>query len=212
MTTENWTIIGALFVYFGVIAAFLLISEYREIYYSRYSIISYGLLIFAMAKLLGSVDIKRYAVTAGKLVLVVMLIVVSTLRADQLMAENYSSNNSGVTDYLDSNLQDGDIFVFDAANAFAITVQYPEHAVYFYNMYGWAVWEGYKAFGDKVVVSKALDELSDYHGRIWVVNRNSEGAWGKLMNTYKAKEIKSMKIKLDYYPYENDFELILLEL
>lgn len=195
----------ALCVYFGVIAAYMLASIlFRPVYYVRYTMISYAMLLFAFAYI--TARIKKPVL---KIFIAAFLIVLSVVRAVPIIEENYSPKNTAIDDYLKANMQEGDIFVFDSAGAFAVSVKYQEVPTYFYNIWHWNIEGAYEAFGHNVECLRSLDELRNYNGRIWIINKDN--AYKEILSWMGTTEISSEEIKLDYYSKENKYNLILVE-
>lgn len=191
-------------VYFGVILVYMTVSIVRPVYYVRYTMISYGMLLFAFAYLLA-----RSNSTKLKIVIVVFLLGLSAARAVPIYEENYSAKNSAIDDYLAANLQEGDIFLSDSAGAFAITVKYQNVPMYFYNIWGWNVDKAYMAFGPNVKSIRNIEDLKDYKGRIWVINRDN--AYNKVISWLGTEEISDVEFHLDYYSKENGYHIVLIE-
>ena len=194
----------ALVIYFGVIVVFLIVSIFRPIYYVRYSIVSYGLLLFAFAYLLARCN-KKYV----KIIIVVVLLGLSVVRAIPIYQDNYDASDLKIDEYLQANIQDGDIILFKDIAEFAVSVKYQDTPTYFYNVGGWNVEDTYEAFGENVVVTRNLDELKNYTGRIWVLGRDV--AYEKIMSYSGTKEISNEKMNYKYYSKGNALEIILIE-
>lgn len=191
-------------VYFGVILVYMIISIVRPVYYVRYTMISYGMLLFAFAYLLARSTSKKL-----KIVIVLFLLGLSVARAVPIYKENYSAKNSAIDDYLEANLQEGDIFLSDSAGAFAVTVKYQNVPMYFYNIWGWNVDKAYQAFGANERTIRNIEDLKDYKGRIWIINRDN--AYQKVISWFGTEEISDVEFHLDYYSKENGYHIVLIE-
>jgi len=197
-------VVLALIVYFGVIFVFLLISIFKPIFYVRYSIVSYGLLIFAFAYLLA-----RWNKTYIKIMIVVVMLGLTVTRAIPIYQDNYDTSNTKIDDYLKANMKDGDIFLFDKPRAFAVSVKYQKVPSYFYNYQNWNVQKGYKAFGSKVTILSDLDILKKSTGRIWIIDNGI--AYKEVMSWNGTTELSYEKMQLKYYSKENEHDIILIE-
>jgi len=193
-----------LVIYFGVIVLFLIVSISRPTYYVRYSIVSYGLLLFAFAYLLA-----RYHKAYLKVVVVVLILGISIARAISIYEVNYDTSNTQVDDYLEANIQDGDIILFNNFMEFAITVKYQHVPTYFYNVLNWDVEKPYQALGKNVVITRNLDELKNYKGRIWIISRDY--GYNKIMSYPGTKEVSSEKFNYKYYSDSKELNIILVE-
>jgi len=194
----------ALVIYFGVILFFLIVSISRPIYYVRYTMVSYGLLIFAFAYLLARCN-KVYV----KLIISVVVIGISAARAISIYEVNYDATNTQVDDYLEANIQAGDIILFDDFSVFSITVKYQQVPTYFYNASSWDIENAYLAFGENVVITRNLKELENYKGRIWIIGKGY--GYNKIMSYSGTKEISSEELKYKYYIDDKELEIILVE-
>ncbi|SEV93040.1 glycosyltransferase family 39 protein [[Clostridium] fimetarium] len=194
----------ALVIYFGVIVLFLIVSISRPTYYVRYSIVSYGLLLFAFAYLLA-----RYHKAYLKVVVVVLILGISIARAISIYEVNYDTSNTQVDDYLEANIQDGDIILFNNFMEFAITVKYQHVPTYFYNVLNWDVEKPYQALGKNVVITRNLDELKNYKGRIWIISKDY--GYNKIMSYPGTKEVSSEKFNYKYYSDSKELNIILVE-
>ena len=194
----------ALAIYFGVIVFFLIVSIFRPIYYVRYSIVSYGLLLFTFAYLLARCN-KTYV----KLIIVVVMLGLSVVRAIPIYQENYDASNIKIDNYLKANIQEGDIILFRDIAEFSVSVKYQNTPTYFYNVEGWNVENAYEAFGENVIITRNLEELKNFKGRIWVLGRDV--AYEKIMSYSGTKEIASQKIDFKYYSKGNALEIILVK-
>jgi len=194
----------ALIIYFGVIVFFLIVSILRPIYYVRYSIVSYGLLMFAFAYLLA-----RYHKAYLKLIVAILILGITIARAIPIYEVNYDASNTQVDDYLAANIQEGDIILFNDFSEFAITVKYQKVPTYFYNVWNWDIEKAYQALGENVVITRTLDELKNYKGRIWIISKDY--GYNKIMSYSGTKEISSKNLKYKYYSDDKEVNIILIE-
>jgi len=201
---EAKPVVLSLIVYFGVILAFLVVSIFKPIFYVRYSIVSYGLLLFAFAYLL-----ERYNKTYVKILIIVVMLGLSVARAVPIYQDNYDVSNTTIDDYLKANLKDGDIILFDTPGAFAVSVKYQNVPTYFYNAENWDIQKAYQAFGSKVTILSNLDTIKNYTGRIWVIDIGI--AYKEVMNWSGTTEISYESMQLRYYYKDNRHDIILIE-
>ena len=202
--SESKPVVLALTVYFGVIFVFLLVSIFKPIFYVRYLIVSYGMLLFAFAYLLA-----RYNKKSVKVLIVVVMLGLSITRAIPIYQDNYDASNTTIDDYLKANIKEGDIILFDSPGAFSVSVKFQDVPTYFYNAGNWDIQKAYKAFGSKVTILSNLDIIKNYTGRIWIIDSGS---------TYKAvtswsgtTEVSYEKMQLKYYYKENGHDIILID-
>ena len=143
------------------------------------------------------------------MIIVVFVLGISIARAVPIYELNYDASNTQVDDYLEANISEGDIIVFKDFSAFAITVKYQQVPTYFYNVSSWDIENAYQAFGKNVVITRDLEELKDYKGRIWIIGKDD--GYNKIMSYSGAKEISNEKLKYKYYSKDNDLNIILVE-
>jgi len=201
---ESKPVTLALIVYFGVILAFLVVSISKPIFYVRYLIVSYGLLLFAFAYLLARCS-KAYL----KILIIIVMIGLSIARAIPIYQDNYDATNTTIDDYMKANLKDGDIILFDSPGAFAVSVKYQEVPTYFYNAGNWNIQKAYKAFGSKVTILSNLDIIKKYTGRIWIIDDGS--SYTEVMGWFGTTQLSYENMQLKYYNKENQHEIILID-
>lgn len=194
----------ALVVYLGVIAVFLYISINKPIYYVRYTMASYGLLMFVFAYAVANCN-KKYL----KLLAAVLIIGISITRAVPIYQDSYAPSNAKIDSYLESDIQDGDVLLFQDFTKFSITVKYQNVPTYFYNAGAWDIEKAYAAFGEKTVITRTLDELKNYKGKIWILGNGL--AYEKIMSYSGTKEISRESIQYKYYSKGETLEIICVE-
>ncbi|MBQ3230462.1 MAG: glycosyltransferase family 39 protein [Clostridia bacterium] len=176
------------------------VSFFRPIYYARYAICFSGFLFFSAAFLLACS--KKIIKTVAAIVLVVCFL----FSAVPFWQENYSENNLSYDEQLD--VQEGDIFVADDFHSFVCTVEFPEHRVVFYNLWGWPVDKTYRLFGDNVEIMQDISELNEHSGRIWTCGAAAFEYFDKLEN---ATFVCEKRTHTDYYNYDLTFRLYEIE-
>lgn len=194
---------SALGIYFSVILFSLTVSLFRPVYYARYTVVLMGLLSFGIAVLMSSLKHKTV-----KALTVAFLLAVFALRTFDYYGIMYDHSADSVKQTLDEKMQEDDVFLFDNANGYVITVQYPENAAYFYNQWGWNVQDAYRAFGKESYVLDSLEckEIEELGERVWTVGRGT--CYDKLLSL-GYKEIESHDLYLRYH--DNSFQVILME-
>jgi len=198
---ESKPVTLALIVYFGVVLMFLLVSIFKPIFYVRYLIVSYGMLLFAFAYLLAKCN-KIYV----KILVIVVMLGLSVTRAIPIYQDNYDASNTIIDDYLKANLKEGDIILFDSPGAFSVSVKFQDVPTYFYNAGNWNIQKAYKAFGSKVTILSNLDIIKNHTGRIWIIDDGN--TYKTVMSWGGTTELSYEKMQMKYYASEHEIILI----
>lgn len=196
-------------VYFGVLLAAWAFSLFkRPIFLERYTMVMYGLWILGMAYAFAHI---RFPAIKG--VLIAGLVCILVVRVAPLYRAYYGPELGEFMDYMEEYVEEGDTFGFDNYDdikGFRLSVYFPEHKQYFYNINHWNIEDAYRAFGNVEIFRWANDAGNypgDYGDRIWVLDRNSFIYW-ELINNYHYTEVQSETF---YFPYYNcTYEMILL--
>ncbi len=201
--TQKKVLWSSLVLYFGVILFSLTISLFRVIYYIRYTVVICSLLFFAMAILLASFQKRTIKVSVAVLLLV--LCGIQTYYHYDLL---YDPSANAVHETLDQEVQADDTFLFDGANSFVVSVQYPENTAYFFNNWHWSVEKTYRAFGPNSYVLDNLDcpEIDSLGSRVWTVDR---GICYERLLALGYEETKAFQIHLRYH--DSNYEMILMQ-
>lgn len=202
----------ALIAYVGVILFALAVSLYREIFYVRYTVVLGFFLVFVLAFFLA--DCRG---TWKRVLAVVLLLVFSAGPNVANIHTLYDPAVDQLTDYLDEQIEENDIFLFDRSEVYCFLVKYPEHTSYFYNEWNWNhVEETFGAFGPNAHVVNDLDslELDHFTGRIWLVD-SGEGEDGHgtsyhyLMDSGNCRVLSEQSFYQSYHNYS--FRILLIE-
>lgn len=171
----------ALGVYFGVIALFLLASVIAPIFYVRYSIISYGLLLFVISYLFA--ESKKGGAAKGKqtgrvpeniwnivcAVLLCVLLLFSAFAASKVLKDSYDDSNVTWKTQMAEQMQENDIIAYTGINPVIFTLEFTQYSSYFYNNENWDIYQAYRAFGDNFHIIDDLSVFENYSGRIWMI-------------------------------------------
>ena len=183
-------------IYVGVILAALIMTILltTSILYYRYLFIVTGLYIFTISFILSKE--KNPKVIWGICVLIVIL---ATWNNIKLIKANYDENNLKQFEYLQENVQSGDIIVYEEiGHGSTVAVWFPDNRQYFYNEGNWGVEEAYKAFGENYSTEVTTDFLDELSGRIWIIDKADKPLYNKLFNNDKYTVISE---KLQYTGY-----------
>lgn len=185
----NIAILG-LVIYIFVIAIALIASCITPIFTTRYTIPIFGTLTIFIAYIV-SQDKYKLIRTIGASVIAVLCIA----NFVAFYNENYNENNLKPEQYVNENIQDGDIFVYSDMGVGGIfAVKYPENSQYFYNKYNWTVETAYEAYSPQMTTTRDLDGvLKDYSGRIWIIDISSKELTDKLLEMDEVTAIKEPK-------------------
>ena len=197
----------AIIVYAAVIvgAAVVSLIIWRPIIYARYFLVVTGLLIFAIAYVMGKIGNKK-----GNIAMIILTVLVSLAVNINLMETNYDKSNQEPFEYIKENVQEGDIFIYgNEGSGFVVSTIFPEYMDYFYDGAHWGVEEAYKAYGPKMETVYDLDFLENYTGRIWFVNSSDHTLYEETKQNYDGLElIKQAKFNVKYQKYQYAFSLV----
>ena len=95
--------------------------------------------MFFMAK-----EKNRY-ITIGICIVIAIMAIFNNVKVCQ---ENYDESNGKQIEYLEKNLQSGDIIIYkEIGQGGVVAVQTQDYKQYFVNLYNWSIEEAYKAYG-----------------------------------------------------------------
>ena len=118
------------------------------------------------------------------------------------ITNNNNHNNLKQIEYLNENIQNGDIVIYKyIGNGAIIAVDFTENKQYFYNADNWNVEDAYKAFGDHMETCTNLDFLENYKGRIWIIDQDSFNLYNEVFNNDSYNILKQETYKI---PYQDD--------
>ncbi len=189
----------------SVIGLGLVVSIFRPVYYVRYTMILYGLAVFAFAWMAARLS-QRWL----RILVILGVLALAAIRAIPLYQVNYDPSSSAVEDALDGRMQAGDLFLLEDITCAFIAVKYPDVELYYYNQYGWNVETTYQAFGHNAHVADSLEEireaLAHHTGNIWVQGDTLLSLTATLDG---VREVETIAIETAYYEYS--FSLVLFE-
>lgn len=193
---------ASVYAYFGVLLLSLTVSLFRPIYYIRYTVVICVFLFFMIAALLTSFR-KTLAKVAAAVILLAVFSVQTVYHYDLL----YDPSADTAQRFIENEVEENDVFLFDGANSFVITVQTPDNPAYFYNNWGWGVQKTYRAFGPNARVLDSFDcpEIDSLGNRVWTVDR---GICYEQLRTLGYEEAESHIIHFRYH--DSRYELILM--
>ena len=204
--TENLPGYLAIGIYFIVFTALLIISIKTPILYARYFLNLTGLFMFFMAFFMAKGGRKTLTIiVCGITLLVAILININVIKM------NYAQNNKEPLEYVQQDLQEGDIILFgNRGSGFSISMQLVNVPNCFYDYENWNVEPAYKAFGKNMLYINNIEELADYKGRIWIIDSDNHSIYEKFKETYKEKIelIKNNIFYTEYHKYNYSIDLI----
>lgn len=178
--------IWALIVYFGVILASLILSLKTDIFTTRYTIPMIGLLIFAISYIFSLEDKKWITIIFAS-----CIIILFGINAYKFCSENYDESNKKITEVINNNVQEDDIFIYREIGAGSIVaIKYPENKQFYYNAYHWTVEDAYKAYAPQMKTIEDLSALDNIKGRIIVVDDGSTALYDELSKRQNIEIIK----------------------
>lgn len=196
----------AILVYISVfIAAFLLkyIVKTNILYY-RYLFVITGLYIFAVSYILSKSENKRIVIT----ILAIICILGINNNIIQ-MKENYAEGNRNQIEYLDENIQEGDVLVYsNIGNGSIFASNFKENKQYFYNGENWGVEEAYKAWAPQMETYITTDFLEKCTGRVWIIDSQDNGFYNEMFNNKDFKFISTEYFEQKYQNYIYNITLV----
>ncbi len=198
-------VILSLAVYLGVIGIILIISIVMPLLYSRYLVVITGLYIFTLAFVIAKEENKNIIL----LICAVVLALGIKSNIDNVNF-NYYPENLKVYDYIDENIQEGDIIVYsNIGNGGVVAAYFPEYEQYFLNFDHWDVEEAYKAYGPGMKTVTDWSFLENYKGRIWLIDSEYMG----LYDVFPKENIKVLldAKRIDTKYHEYIYNIMLLE-
>ncbi len=197
----------AIGIYLTIILAALLISLIMQsvILLDRYLIVITGLLIFFIAFFM-SKEKKTYIT----IMICSTIFIISLIDNILFIKENYDSSNNSVIEFMEDNIEKDDAILYcnSEYSGFVVGTRYSENRQYFYNYLFWDVEEAYKAFGPNMEIIYNLDELKDYHGRIWILDTGDYRILNELKEKYDIEVVSQNDFNTAYNNYVFHFALI----
>lgn len=198
-------------VHLGVIGFSLFVSIFSVLYYNRYTTVLYGLVVFLYAYLMAT-EKKAWV----KIVAVALSVGIFAWQSVYLWGLMYDPSADAVTEYLDAELQEGDVFLTDDFHDTCVTVRYPDHRSIYYHGYEWNG-SAYVAFDthteiiwhdsdDDAENLRSCEFLNAYKGRLWVIDR---GACSDYVESIGFTEVQTKTIHTRYH--NQTFEFVLYE-
>ena len=186
-------------IYLIVIIAALIMTAILGtlILYYRYLFVITGLYIFAISYILAKTNKDNIAI-----IICLITVILGTASNTIQITNNYNHNNLKQIEYLNENIQNGDIVIYKyIGNGAIIAVDFTENKQYFYNADNWNVEDAYKAFGDHMETCTNLDFLENYKGRIWIIDQDSFNLYNEVFNNDSYNILKQETYKI---PYQDD--------
>ena len=141
-------------------------------------------------------------------VICTLIVVTSCMANIRLININYDKSNSEPIQFVEENIEEGDIFLIDnRGSGFVISQHFQDNELYFWDVENWNVDEAYKAFGNTI---HNLDSLQNYSGRIWVISDTS-GFLERVVQEFGEDKVDVKDEKYfdtEYKTYKYDISLI----
>lgn len=199
-------VILAVGIYLTVIIAAIIMTIllHTPILYYRYLFVITGLLIFAISYILSKEKNNKiiWTICAG-------ICIIATMNNVKMIKDGYSGTNLKQYEYLEQNIQKGDIVVYKEIDpGSTIAVYFKENDQYFYNPDDWNVEEAYKAFGKHVKTCINSDFTNNLQGRIWIIDNIDKSLYNELFNNEQYKLISEKEFYTAYHEYSMNMILI----
>lgn len=119
------------------------------------------------------------------------IIILFGINAYKFYLENYDASNQKITQVIDNNIQEDDIFIYREIGAGSIiAIKYPENKQIYYNAYHWTVEDAYKAYAPQMETIEDLSILDNIKGRIIVIDDGSTALYDELKEKQNIEIIK----------------------
>lgn len=196
----------AIILYFLVILAAAVLSIKSPILYPRYLFTVTGLLIFFWSYFLARTESKKatYVVCA-------FILIASIYGNIKFALINYDKTNMTQVTYIEQNLQQGDVIIFenpDLGAGSVIDVNIDGYDTYFYDFENWNVEKAYEAYSPDMKIIHNLDDIQDVKGRIWVIDSSNYDLYNKISEKYNINLIEQKTINTKYKGYNYNFVLL----
>jgi len=193
-------------IYIAVILAAVFITKIlgTHILYYRYLFVITGLYIFAASHILAKSN-NKYLIA----IVCLIVLVLGTYNNIIQIRDNYAQQNSEPFKYLNENIQDGDVFVFnEVGSGFACASIFTQNKHYFYNKENWGVEEAYKAWAPQMETCVTTEFLEKCTGRIWVVGAWNNSCYEELFDNKNFKQISNEYFNTKYENYSYNITLV----
>lgn len=203
----NW----CFYIYIAIIVIAYIISRIlgSVILVERYLLVLTGLLIFAISFFMANDKSKKRVIS-----ICAVISVISILSNNIAIKENYNLENNSWKEYIQSNLQEGDIFIYtNAINGAVVATELSssiEVKTYYYNKPQWPIQESYKVYEPYMIITDTLEEILDnYKGRVWLIEPFDEyDLRDEINEKYNAVQIDERKFWRPYKNYTFTIELL----
>lgn len=193
-------------IYLAVIIAAILITVILDssILYYRYLFVITGLYIFAVSHILAGSN-NKYLIAVVCMVVLILGVNNNIIQ----IRDNYAKENNEPFKYLNENVQDGDVFVFnEVGSGFVCASIFTENKHYFYNKENWGVEEAYKAWAPQMETCVTTDFLYNCTGRVWVIGAWNNSCYEELFDNENYKKISSEYFTTKYQNYTYNITLV----
>lgn len=196
----------AIILYFGVIIAAAILSIKTPILYPRYLFVITGLLIFFWSYFISKCNSKKILGT-----IIVFVVLVSIYSNVKFIRTNYDNSNMTQIEYIKNNLKSEDVIIFnnpELGSGSVIDVNIDGNITYFYDSENWNVEKAYEAYAPDMKIIHNLDELTNFKGRIWIIDSNDNSLYNEISEKFSIEEIERKTINTKYKGYNFNFILV----
>ncbi len=192
-------------VYFGLfaIAALASVLMHSLMLYFRYMFCAIGPLLFSLVWMLHRIDSNKIiAASCG------LLLTMSLLNEALIVNDDYSPDNQAPMEYLEDNVQDGDLVLSSDIGVMGVTaVELPNiHQCYLNWQQGnWGL--AYEAYYPTLEEIPGWEcKLDDFHGTFWVLGQSSDGSRPSDVDNLLQKDgVTMVSSEVFYRPYERSY-------
>lgn len=194
-------------IYLAVIVAAIIVTivEKTSIILYRYLFVITGLYIFTLSFIISKEKNK-------KIIWIICLVttILAVICNVKLIKSNYDERNVKPIEYLNQNIQEGDVIVYTdiIGGGSVMTAYFKDNTQYFYNEGHWGVQEAYKAFAPQMNTYDDTDFMNELSGRIWIVDGGSDSCYQKLFNNEDYTLVSQESFETAYHGYQYTFTLV----
>lgn len=159
----------------------------RIIIYARYLLVCTSLLMCYFAY-----NFAKFGRKTVNAIFCIAIVICSVWTNLSLIKTNYDPVNQAPYDYLNANMQEGDIILVSNykqdPNSFIAVSKYMDHPLIYWNEHGWndESVKAYRAYGSDMTVVYDLYDLKNVKGRIWVIYADDDHNGKAVNHVYDA--------------------------
>ena len=155
----------------GLVIGFFFVASLKQpLYYIRYVMVLWGLIIFVLAFLYDKIRYKT-AKTFVQFFLVALLII----RIVPFCQDMYSPKTAELDSFIEESIKEGDIVISENVILIpVVAVKHTDKQMVFYNIDCWGVEEAYEAFQPNMLTLRDISGVINENSRVWIIDASDE--------------------------------------